>query len=88
MDLFKAALYGLAALSSLSCAVLLFRGYARRRIRLLMWSAICFACFTINNVLLFFDMLLFPGVDLRLWRLVAALAGVLCMLYAFLWESE
>jgi hypothetical protein len=88
MELVKIVLYSLAILTSLGCTVLLIRGYRERRYSLLLWSAICFACFTINNVLLFFDMLLVPDVDLRLWRLVTALAGVLCMLYAFLWESE
>jgi hypothetical protein len=88
MDLIRIALYSLAILTSLGCTVLLIRGYRERRYSLLLWSAICFACLTANNVLLFVDMLLFPAMDLRLWRLVAALAGVVCMLYAFLWESE
>jgi hypothetical protein len=88
MDLMRIALYSLAILTSLGCTVLLIRGYRERRYSLLLWSAICFACLTANNVLLFVDMLLFPAMDLRLWRLVAALAGVVCMLYAFLWESE
>jgi hypothetical protein len=40
-------------------------------------------------VLLFFDFVIFPTqVDLRLWRLVAALAGVVFLLYAFIWEAE
>jgi hypothetical protein len=87
MDLIRIALYSLAILTSLGCTVLLIRGYRERRYSLLLWSAICFACLTANNVLLFVDMLV-PAMDLRVWRLVAALAGVVCMLYAFLWESE
>lgn len=88
MDPLKVTLYSLAILTSLGCTVLLVRGYRARRYSLLLWSAVCFACLTVNNVLLFFDMLVVPGMDLRMWRLLAALAGVLCMLYAFLWESE
>jgi hypothetical protein len=88
MDLLRIALYSLAILTSLGCTVLLIRGYRERRYSLLLWSAICFACLTANNVLLFVDMLVIPAMDLRVWRLVAALAGVVCMLYAFLWESE
>jgi hypothetical protein len=88
MDLLRIALYSLAILTSLGCTVLLIRGYQERRYSLLLWSAICFACLTANNVLLFVDMLVIPAMDLRVWRLVAALAGVVCMLYAFLWESE
>ena len=88
MDPLKLTLYSLAILTSLGCTVLLVRGYRARRYSLLLWSAVCFACLTANNVLLFVDMLVVPWMDLRLWRLLTALAGVLCMLYAFLWESE
>ncbi|MNC94025.1 hypothetical protein D3C83_107830 [compost metagenome] len=44
---------------------------------------------SISNVLLFFDLVVFPtSVDLRLWRLAAALVGLLFLLYGFIWESE
>ncbi|HEX6321554.1 MAG TPA: DUF5985 family protein [Burkholderiales bacterium] len=89
MDNFKVVLYLLAALTSISCMVLLFRGYARSGARLLLWSALCFVGLSVNNVLLFFDFVIFPTqVDLRPWRLVAALAGVVFLLYAFIWEAE
>jgi hypothetical protein len=89
MDNFKVVLYLLAALTSIACMVLLFRGYARSGARLLLWSALCFVGLSVNNVLLFFDFVIFPTqVDLRLWRLVAALAGVVFLLYAFIWEAE
>jgi hypothetical protein len=69
--------------------LLLFRGYARTGARLLLWSALCFVGLSINNVLLFFDLVIFPTeVDLRPWRLLAALAGLLFLLYAFIWEAE
>ena len=88
MDFIKVALYSVAILTSLGCTVLLARGYRERKYSLLLWSAICFGFLTLNNVLLFVDMLLVPDMDLRLWRLVAALTGVLSMLYAFVWDSE
>jgi hypothetical protein len=89
MDVFKVVLYLLAALTSISCMVLLFRGYARSGARLLLWSAFCFVGLSVNNVLLFFDFVIFPTqLDLRPWRLAAALAGVLFLLYAFIWEAE
>jgi hypothetical protein len=78
----------LAALTSLACMVLLFRGYAATGVRLLFWSALCFVCLTANNTLLFFDLVVFPHIDLRLYRLVASLAGVLFLLYGFIWEAE
>jgi hypothetical protein len=89
MEAFKFVLYLLAALSSVACTVLLFRGYARTGARLLFWSALCFVGLSVNNVLLFFDFVVFPTqVDLRPWRLLAALAGLLFLLYAFIWEAE
>ena len=78
----------LAALTSLACMVLLFRGYAATGVRLLLWSALCFVCLTANNALLFFDLVVFPDLDLRLYRLAASLAGVLFLLYGFVWEAE
>lgn len=89
MEIFKIATYLLAALTSLACMVLLFRGYARTGARLLMWSALCFVGLSVNNLLLFIDFVVLPTqVDLRVWRLVAALAGLLFLLYAFIWEAE
>jgi hypothetical protein len=78
----------LAALTSLTCMVLLFRAYAANGVRLLLWSALCFVCLTANNMLLFFDLVVFPDIDLRVYRLAAAFAGVLFLLYGFIWEAE
>ena len=89
MESFKFFLYLLAALSSVACMALLFRGYARSGTRLLFWSALCFVGLSVSNVLLFFDFVVFPTqLDLRPWRLLAALAGLLFLLYAFIWEAE
>ena len=78
----------LASLTSLACMVLLFRAYVANGLRLLLWSALCFVCLTASNVLLFFDLVVFPDLDLRLFRLGAALAGIVFLLYGFLWEAE
>jgi hypothetical protein len=89
MEAFKVVLYLLAALSSVACMALLFRGYARTGARLLFWSALCFVGLSVNNVLLFFDLVVFPTqIDLRVWRLAAALVGLVFLLYAFIWEAE
>ena len=88
MTTFRSLLYLVAIATSLACTVLLFRGYLRRRIRLLMWSALCFAALTANNVVLYMDLAMFAGTDLRLWRLLFALTGILFMLYAFIWEAD
>ncbi len=86
---FNSILYLLALITSLACMVLLFRAYAASGVRLLLWSALCFVGLSVNNVLLFFDLVVFPTqVDLRPYRLLSALAGLLFLLYGFIWESE
>ena len=84
----KIALYLIAMLSSAVCAVLLFRGYVQRRVRLLMWSGICFVGLTVNNVALFIDLVVYPTIDLRLMRLIPALIGMMFLLYGFIWDAE
>ena len=82
-------LSSLAVLTSLACTLLLLRGYATSRVRLLLWSGWCFVFLTVSQALLFFDLVVFPvEVDLRPYRLLASLAGVLFLLYSFIWETE
>jgi hypothetical protein len=89
MEAFRFVLFGLAALTSIGCMVLLFRGYFRSSVRLVFWTALCFVFLSINNVVLFIDRIVLPTqVDLRVMRLAAALVGIACLLYAFVWESE
>jgi hypothetical protein len=88
METLKLTLTLLAAITSLACTVLLFRGYLRRRLRLLLWSALCFVGLTVNNVVLIFDLVILPLVELRPLRYASALIGMLFLLYAFIWESD
>ena len=88
MTTFKLVLYSLAVLTSFGCTILLFRGYRQKRVKLLMWSAICFAGLTVSNILLFADLVVFPGVDLRILRSLTALIGMLFLLYGFIWDAE
>ena len=81
-------IYLLCALTSLLAAVQLLAAYRRTRTRLLLWSGLCFVCLSVNNLLLFFDLVVFPSVDLRPYRVLAGLAGALCLLYGFVWEAE
>lgn len=84
----ETTLYGLCVAASLACMLLLFRAYRHTGLRLLLWSALCFVGLTANNLLLFLDLVVFPEVDLRLWRLLAALGGLLFLLYGFISEAE
>ena len=89
MDTFKAVLFLIALLTSFACMVLLFRAYLASRLRILLWSALCFVGLTANNVLLFVDLVLLPEtVDLRVYRHGFALAGLLFLIYGFIRESE
>ena len=89
MEAFRFVLFGLAALTEHRLHVAPFRGYFRSSVRLLFWVALCFVFLSINNVVLFVDTIVLPTqVDLRIVRLTAAIAGIACLLYAFIWESD
>ena len=80
--------YVLCALTSLACAVLLWRGWRRSRVRLLFWSALCFVGLFLNNVLLIVDLRVMPQVDLALVRTLPALLGAAALVYGLVWDTE
>lgn len=86
--LFPTAVYILCFLTSTACAWLLGRSYARSGARLLLWSSICFALLAINNLLLVVDLVVLPQLDLRVFRLLLALAAACSLLFAFIWDLE
>lgn len=81
-------IFALCALTSAACAALLLRGWLRTRFALLLWSGLCFVGLATNNVLLVLDKLVFPTVDLSLWRLLAALVGTLLLLAGLILERD
>ena len=81
--------YLLGAIVTITSAILLLRGYARSRSRLLLWSGLCFAGLTISNVLLFVDLVLLgDDFSLYMWRLSTAAASMLLLVYGLVFESE
>ena len=82
------AVYILGALTSLACSLLLLRGYALGKKRLLLWSGLCFFGLSISNTLIFVDLIIFPNVDLYRWRLGTAAVSMLLLLYGLIWESD
>ena len=82
------AVYLLCILTSLVCAVLLVRGWLATRVRLLLWSALCFIGLALNNILLFVDVRVLPATDLSVVRTLPALAGVLVLLFGLIWETR
>jgi hypothetical protein len=55
--------------------------------RLLFWSGACFVCLGISNVLLFVDLIVFPDVDLSIFRNGTTLLGLLMLLYGMIWDT-
>ncbi|WNG31791.1 hypothetical protein F0U62_29635 [Cystobacter fuscus] len=82
------AVFLLCAVTSLACAVLLLRGYAQSRVRLLLWSSLCFAGLAVNNALLVLDKMVFPSRDLLLFRNVSGFLALALLVYGLVWDSE
>lgn len=80
--------YILGALISLACGVLLIRGYVRARLRLLLWSGLCFLGLAVSNFLVFADLVLLPNTDLYRLRLATAVVAMVVLIYGLIWEAE
>lgn len=85
---FPTAVYILCFLTSAACAWLLGRSYLAGRTRLLLWSSVCFIFLALNNLALVLDFVVLPTYDLRLARLLLALAAVAALIWGFVWEVE
>ena len=86
--MFGTIVYALCAVTSILCALLLLRGYARSRFRLLLWSGLCFAGLAVNNILLFVDFRVLPETDLSLIRAVPAVIGAAILVFGLTWETR
>ena len=84
----SAIIYSLCALTALGCAILLLRGYRRSRYRLLLWSGLCFAGLTLNNVLLVIDKVALPDGDLSIARTLVSLGSMIVLLFGLIWDSD
>ncbi len=83
------AVYILCALTSILCAALLYRGYRANRTRLLFWASLCFVFLAINNVILYFDLVVLPPqIELFWYRNSAAMIGMLALVFGLVWESR
>ncbi len=82
------AVYLLCALTSIACALTLARSYLSNRVSLLFWSCLCFTALAVNNVLLFVDFIVVPGIDLQPARLLVSLLGISALLYALIIEPK
>ena len=80
--------YILCLLTSVLCAVLLLRAWSVSRSRLLLWTAVSFGFFALNNLALAADMLVFTRSSLWLYRLVPNVLAFGVLLYGFIWEAD
>ena len=80
--------YILGTLITLLCAFLLLRAYLRVRLRLLLWSSVCFAGLTIANALVYVDLIVVPERDLYVWRLGVAALAMAVLVFGLVWESD
>ena len=79
--------YGLSALTSIACAILLLRSYRRGRNRLLLWSGICFIGLSLNNILATIDVNTASSIlDLSTLRLAVSIMSVGVLIYGLTWE--
>lgn len=82
------AVYGLCAVVSVLCAILLQRGWSASRHKLLLWAAACFWLLAVNNVLLFVDLVIVTGTDLSVARRATAAAAPMVFLLGLIWSDE
>lgn len=90
-EMFAAIVYILCFMTSAACAWLLGRSYSRSGIRLLFWSSVSFLFLAGNNLLLVLDLVVWPQpnvVDLRIPRLLLALAAGASLIWGFIWDLE
>ena len=85
---FQASVYLLCFLTSAGCAALLARRYLASRTRLLLWTALCFGLLTLNNLLLFVDVVLLPSINLLALRHTASLGAIVVLLIGFIWDAD
>lgn len=88
----REVVYVLCALTSVACAAMLFRGYARSHARFLLWSGLCFVGLMINNLMLIIDNVIFPEMTMTsvgpLIRSLVAVVGLALLLYGLIWDTE
>lgn len=81
-------IYCLCALTSIGCALLLWRSYQRSRNQLLFWSSVCFVCLALSNILLVVDFILTPPeVSFLVYRSTLTFAGMAALLYGLIKET-
>lgn len=82
--------YILCFLLSVACAALLFRKYYASKSNLLFWTGISFVLISLNNLILFVDLVIFPEIDFGggLFRVLSGAIGGCVLLFGLIWETR
>ena len=81
--------YLLCFLASALCAGLLVRQHRASPSPVLLWSAACFVCLALANLLVAIDLVLLgEEITLRTPRQILTLLAVTVLLFGFIWEAE
>jgi hypothetical protein len=67
---------------------MLLRSYLQNHVRLLFWSSLCFFGLMIDNLILYYDVVIVPEVDLTIWRKLPGLVAIMMLLFGLIWESK
>lgn len=80
--------YGLCIGVAIICAWMLLAAWRRERHRLLFWSGLCFLGFSMNNLLLLLDKVVYPDVDLSIYRAIVGFASITVLLFGLIWDDK
>jgi hypothetical protein len=84
-----AAVFLLSAATALLCSVLLLRGFFTNGARLLLWSGLCFVALTIDNGILFVDLIVLgPESTMGIVRKLTSLTGLVLLIYGLVWDVK
>lgn len=81
------SIYILCTLLSGGCSYLLFKAFREKKFKILFWSSCGFLGFSINNLMLFIDLIVINSADLSVWRTIPALVGVVTLLYGLITDT-
>lgn len=81
------AVFVLCAVASIGCAWLLWRGWTSSRAQLLLWAALSFGFFAVNNLMLVIDEIVLPDSDLGWTRDTASFFAVAVLLFGLVWPQ-
>jgi hypothetical protein len=81
-------IYGLCAITAFLCAWLLLKAYRTKGNILLFWSGLFFVIQTLNNFFLVVDKVIFPQIDLGVFRHGVAFIAIVVLLYGMITTVE